>query len=153
MARVINEAPAAAPSVLQPPRAHATFHRLAASLLPFAFGAYAGFLFMMTHWPALKLPGPGRPDLVAHLAIFGLWNALFIACGRFGPRLSIVNIAICTMIASVYAAIDESLQHIPGLNRVPALDDFGANVAGILLAGVFAVMLSRLAGPRNDRDG
>lgn len=123
------------------------------ALLPFVFGGYAGFLFMMTHWPALQLPGPGRPDLVAHLLIFGMWNALLIACGRFGPRLSITNIAICTMIACVYAGFDESLQLVPFINRVAALDDFGANIAGIQTVGVIAVILGRLPMLRKHRDG
>lgn len=108
----------------------------------FVFGAYAGFQFMMTHWPKLVVPGPGRPDLVVHFAVFGLWNALLIACARFGPALSWRNITASTVCASLYAGLDEGLQAIPALRRVCAWDDFGANVAGIHLVAVAALLLS-----------
>ena len=108
----------------------------------FLFGAYAGFQFMMTHWPKLVVPGPGRPDLIVHFAVFGLWNALLISCARFGPALSWRNITASTVLASVYAGVDEGLQAIPVLRRVCAWDDYGANVAGIHLVAVAALLLS-----------
>lgn len=114
--------------------------------LAFVFGAYAGFQFMMTHWPSLVVPGPGRPDIVVHLLVFGLWTALLTACGCFGPPLSVRNIAVAALIASVYAGIDESLQLIPFIRRVAAWDDYGANVAGIHLAALAALALRTLSG-------
>lgn len=117
-------------------------------LLAFIFGGYVGFQFMMTHWPALTLPFPGRPDLVAHFTVFGTWNALLIACGRFGPRFSLRNIAVCTMIAAMYAGVDEGLQLIPAVRRHAAWDDYGCNVAGIQLVALGALILGRFFAPR-----
>ncbi|MCC6678416.1 MAG: hypothetical protein IT436_14870 [Phycisphaerales bacterium] len=113
----------------------------AARTLAFLFGGYVGFQFMMTHWPKLVVPGPGRPDLIVHIAVFGTWNALLIACGRFGPRLSTRNIALSTLTAAIYAAIDESLQLIPFIRRVAALDDYAANLSGILLVAFASLAL------------
>lgn len=117
-------------------------------LTAFVFGGYAGFQFMMTHWPALVVPGPGRPDLLVHILVFGTWNALLIACGLFGPRLSLRNIAVSTLIASVYAGIDETLQLVPFIRRVAALDDYGANIIGIQCVAIVALLLARLVGGR-----
>lgn len=122
------------------------------SLLAFAFGAYVGFQFVMTHWPGLAVPGPGRPDLVVHFAVFGTWNALLIACGCFGPRLSLRNIAVSTLIASLWAAFDEGSQIVPAIRRVAAWDDYGANIAGIQIAAVIAIGLGRLARGAGGRD-
>jgi len=99
-----------------------------------AFWGYAALLFTGTHWPALTLPGRGRPDLYIHFTIFGLWTALLIAAGFFGPPLSSRNIIAALAIAPIYAAIDEGLQAIPWIQRNAALDDWACNVGGILIA-------------------
>ncbi|MGP1310417.1 MAG: hypothetical protein ACTS27_09495, partial [Phycisphaerales bacterium] len=68
--------------------------RRATVILRAGFVVYALTLVTLTHWPRLELPVDviERPDLVAHLLAFGLLNALLIACGFFGPRLSRRNI-------------------------------------------------------------
>lgn len=107
----------------------------------FVFGLYAGFMFMMTHWPRLTIPLPGRPDLLVHMTIFGIWTGLLIACGRFGPALSGRNIGWCFGVGVVYAAIDEGLQAIPFIRRTAAWDDWGCDLTGVALACVIALVL------------
>jgi hypothetical protein len=114
------------------------------SLVRATFFLYALVLFIGTHWPALKINAPGRPDLLVHAAIFSLWTLLLIACGFFGPVLSRRNILTALPVAIVYAAIDESLQAIPWIRRTAALDDYLMNVTGIVaaaaLAGTFLIL-------------
>lgn len=113
-----------------------------------AFFLYVPVLFVGTHWPALQVPGEGRPDLWVHLAAFGLWTTLFIACGFFGPVLSTRNIASALLIAPLYAAFDEGTQAIPALRRTAAWDDYAFNCTGIVLACTIAWLVSRLWRPR-----
>lgn len=113
-----------------------------------AFLLYIPTLFTATHWPNLKIEGSGRPDLVVHLAAFGLWTSLFIASGFFGPALSWRNIRWAFLIASIYAAADEALQAIPSLHRTAAFDDWLANLSGITLACIGALVLSRFLPPK-----
>ena len=108
----------------------------------FLFGLYAGFMFMMTHWPRLTIPLPGRPDLLVHATIFGIWTGLLIACGRFGPPLSARNIGWAFVVGVVYAGIDEALQAIPFLKRTAAWDDWACDVAGVALACAVAFGIS-----------
>lgn len=110
-----------------------------------AFCLYAPALFTATHWPGLRVEGPiPRTDLLAHLGAFGLWGLLFIACGFFGPALSARNIDLSGLVGVVYAAIDEALQGIPGLNRFVSVQDWLANALGIVGAVLFASAASRL---------
>jgi hypothetical protein len=103
------------------------------TLLRAVFGVHAGTLFVLTHWPNLKVEGPmPRPDLWAHFIFFGGWCAFATLAGLFGPALSPANIAQSSMLALTYAAFDEGLQAIPALGRTCALDDFGANTIGVL---------------------
>lgn len=116
-----------------------------------AFAPYAVALFIATHWPKLQVHGPiPRSDLVVHLAVFGGWGILATLCGFFGEPLSRRNIVRTWMLGLVYAAIDESLQAIPVLQRVAALDDYAANATGITLA---AVLLAVVAEIRNRNKG
>ncbi len=108
------------------------------------FWVYAAFIFVGTHWPKLEIPGTGRPDLFAHVAVFGLWAALFIACRFFGPALSWRNIGLGALVSAAYSGIDEGLQAIPFIRRVPAWDDWGANLLGVGVAAAGAAAL-RLA--------
>lgn len=110
-----------------------------------AFWLYLPTLFTATHWPKLTLPGTGRPDLIVHLFAFGLWTALFIGAGFFGPALSWRNIRVAFLIAPLYAAIDEGLQAIPFVHRTAAFDDWLANLSGILLACFGALILMKRA--------
>ena len=110
-------------------------------LVRVAFWLWASALFVGTHWPALTLPGTGRPDLFIHAGIFGLWTLLLLACGYFGPPLSWGNIGAVLLIAPAYAGLDEALQAIPWVRRHAALDDWACDVLGILIAcGVAAVL-------------
>jgi hypothetical protein len=107
-----------------------------------AFWAYAAFVFIGTHYPKLVVPGAGRPDILVHIAVFALWTALIIACGFFGPPLSARNLIVSAVIAAIYSGVDELLQAIPFIRRVPAWDDWGANLIGVASATGVAALLS-----------
>jgi len=113
------------------------------SVRVFLFGCYAGFMFVGTHWPAFTIPMPGRPDLVMHLVLFGLWTAMCIGAEPFGPMLSLRNILASQLLSVIYAGIDEGLQAIPFIRRAAALDDFGANTCGVLGVTLVALTLRR----------
>jgi VanZ family protein len=112
----------------------------------FLFGLYAGFMFMMTHWPRLNIPLPGRPDLLVHASIFGVWTGLLLACGRFGPPLSGRNIGSTFLVGVGYAGVDEALQAIPFLKRTAAWDDWACDVTGVALACAVAFGISLTVG-------
>lgn len=107
-----------------------------------AFWAYAGFVFIATHYPKLQVPGPGRPDILVHIGVFALWTALIIGCSFFGPALSAKNLVVSAIMAAVYSGVDELLQAIPFIRRVPAWDDWGANLIGVASATGVAALLS-----------
>jgi len=109
------------------------------------FGWYAGFLFMLTHWPRLTIPLPGRPDLLVHASIFAVWTCLLIACGLFGPALSIRNIGRSFPVALAYSAIDEGLQAIPFIRRNAAWDDWACNATGVAAACLAALLIGTVA--------
>ncbi|MEX2217492.1 MAG: hypothetical protein WD749_01925 [Phycisphaerales bacterium] len=125
---------------------------LSRQLARWAFLLYALALFTATHWPALEIPGEGRPDLWIHLAVFALWAALLIAAGLFGPPLSIRNILAVAVLGAAWAALDEALQGIPWVRRHPGVDDWLCNVAGIALACLSALALRPLLDRRERRD-
>lgn len=106
-----------------------------------SFLVYVPALFVATHWPALEVPGEGRPDLLVHVAVFALWTSLLIGAGFFGPALSWRNILIVLPIAIAWAAFDEATQAIPFVRRHAAIDDFLANLVGILLACLAGLVL------------
>lgn len=117
------------------------------------FFVYVPLLFLATHWPNFQIPVPGRPDLIVHAAVFGLWTAVLIACAFFGPALSWRNIAWCTLIAAVYSGVDEGLQAVPWIRRHAAWDDWGANLIGVLGVGLAAAALAaarRTPAPREE---
>lgn len=105
------------------------------------FAAYAGVLFAATHYPRLRLPAAGRPDLAVHIVAFVIWTALLVLCGFFGPRFSGRNIALSVLVASVYSGVDEALQAIPFLHRFASWDDWAANLAGVAIAGGVAALV------------
>jgi VanZ family protein len=110
----------------------------------FVFIAYAILLATATHWPSLAIGDPqsaARPDLPIHVAAFGLLTALLIACAFFGGALSPRNILISTPIAGAYSALDEASQAIPILDRSVSPEDLLANLLGVTLAGLAALML------------
>lgn len=109
------------------------------------FVVYAVFLATMTHWPNLKVEsGLPRTDLWAHTGAFFVWTILLLATGWLGPRLSRKNLARCMPIAVAISGLDELTQGIPGLGRFVTWEDFGANVLGVVLAGVvWGVLIAR----------
>lgn len=114
------------------------------------FACYAVLLATATHWPQLTVPVPGRPDLVVHLVVFGLWTALCIAAGFFGPALSSRNIVYSAAAAAIIAGVDEATQAIPILNRHAAPDDAAANLLGVLVATGAAALLAWRWRPAKD---
>jgi hypothetical protein len=114
----------------------------------FVFGGYCGVAFMLTHYPQLTLPMPGRPDLLAHMGLFGLWTVLCTLCGLFGPAMSTDNILRSGAVSLVYCGLDEWSQAIPFIRRFAALDDFGANTLGVMAATATLLFLSSLLGSR-----
>lgn len=111
-----------------------------------AFIVYALTLVTLTHWPQLEIPSDiiERPDLVAHFGAFGLFTLLLIAASFFGPALSPRNITRAAIVAAVYAPIDELTQSIPGVNRTTSAWDLLANLGGVALATLAAILLSRI---------
>lgn len=109
----------------------------------FAFALYAVMLFTATHWPRLEIP-PGpipRPDLLAHFAAFGMWTILLGLSGWLDPKPESGWTARSWLIwaaACGYAALDESLQAIPIIQRDANSDDLMANWGGVTVgAGIF----------------
>ncbi len=109
------------------------------------FWVYVPLLFTATHWPNAKLPMTGRPDLVLHLTIFGVWTGLLIGAAFFGAALSWRNILWCAAIGAVYSGVDEALQAIPAIRRNAAWDDWGANLLGVAAATIVAILIRRVA--------
>ena len=108
------------------------------------FLAYAACLFVATHWPNLVIEGPiPRPDLVAHCLAFGTWTALCMYAGWFARPASAENLFPSLLLSGMYAGVDEGLQAIPFVHRFAALDDFGANMIGVLLASAVAAWIAR----------
>ncbi|MCC6428393.1 MAG: hypothetical protein IT435_16425 [Phycisphaerales bacterium] len=121
--------------------------------LQFVFGVYAGITLMLTHYPQLTIPVPGRPDLVAHMGLFGLWTLFCCACGWFGPALSETNIWRSGGVSLVYSGLDEWSQGIPAIRRFAALDDFGANALGVIAATALMLLAGRILGTRTGGSG
>jgi hypothetical protein len=119
-----------------------------------AFSCYAAALFIGTHFPNLKIrvPHVERPDLIIHLSVFAVWFTLLLGTGWIGPWRRFRSIALCALISAVYACFDEFSQSLPGLNRTSAMDDLYANLAGIGLGTIVALIASRLAA-RGDNPG
>jgi len=112
-----------------------------------AFWGFAVILFTATHWPALQLPGPPNTDKFVHIAAFGCWTMLLILAAFFGGPFRWRNILACLIIAPIYAAIDEYSQAIPFIKRSAEFADYFANLKGIGLAGIIAIVLMVLTAP------
>ena len=105
-------------------------------------GAFALILVTATHWPKLQIAAPiPRPDLIAHIGAFGLWTSLAIRARLFGTALSRRNVALTSLLAASYAAIDEVTQGFPGLGRTVAVSDWLANLAGVAMAARGAIIV------------
>lgn len=121
-------------------------HLLSPSLSPrwrIAFWVYAAALFTGTHIPRFQLDVPGveRPDLALHLLAFCGWFGLFWLTGYAASPRRWRSIPLAFIIACLYAAADELLQGIPGLDRTVAWDDYLSNVGGIALGALIAVLI------------
>lgn len=117
------------------------------------FALYAALLFTLTHWPNLAIENDFyRPDLVIHMGTFGLWAALCTFCAFFGPALSVRNVLLSGLVAGLYACVDEALQGFTFLHRHAAWDDLGADMLGVTLVIVGALILGALtrAGRRSE---
>jgi VanZ family protein len=110
-----------------------------------AFWVYVPVLFVLTHWPRLELPFPGRPDLGVHFIAFGLWAGLLSLAAYFGGPARCRNALLVWPIAVAYAALDEGLQAIPFVHRHAAVDDWLANVGGVTIGCAAALLLGRWA--------
>lgn len=110
------------------------------------FVCFALVLVTLTHWPNLEIDIEviQRPDLVAHFGAFGLWTLLLIAASFFGPMLSTRNIALATLVAAIYAPLDELTQGIPGVNRHVSMFDLAANLGGVAGASLFMLLVARI---------
>lgn len=106
------------------------------------FIAYVLFIFMMTHWPKLVVPGPEGTDKYVHEMVFGLWTILALRSCFFGPLLSARNIIGAFVLAALYAAFDESTQALPFIHRSSEFADYFANLKGIAIVTVGAVVWS-----------
>jgi len=113
------------------------------------FAVYAVALFIGTHIPNLhvRVPTIDRPDLLIHMAAFGGWFSLLLAAELLGPWRAFRSIALCLLIAICCAAVDEYSQSLPILRRTAAWDDFVANVMGIVLAAILALIAAQLFKP------
>ncbi|MDX9911544.1 MAG: VanZ family protein [Phycisphaerales bacterium] len=127
------------------PRPSTPHNRRTRGAIRAAFWLWALTLFTLTHWPGLAIEGVPieRPDLYAHLGVFGLWGALLAWGGFFGPPVSLRNAGLSLLTGVVYAAIDESLQLIPALRRHAGFDDFAANTLGLALGVSGAMLVAR----------
>ena len=106
-------------------------------------------VLVLTLWPRLELQIPiKRPDLYAHLGVFGSLTFVATAAGLFGRPLSNRNILLTALAVGLFACIDESLQSIPAIHRTCALDDAMANLLGVSLGAAIAWGWRRLTRPR-----
>lgn len=105
-----------------------------------AFFAYAAALFVATHWPRLELNvrGVERPDLLAHLLVFGVWFLLLFFSGLPGSTGLYRSVGRAWLIAAGYAAADEALQLPEFVRRHAAWDDLAANLAGVSIGAMLA---------------
>lgn len=94
-----------------------------------AFFAYALGLTTGTHWPNLEI-GPEVPasDKIIHMLAFG---GLFIL---FRQARWITRLWLLWIVVMVWAAIDETSQQLPGLNRTVSIYDYMADTLGITTA-------------------
>jgi VanZ family protein len=92
------------------------------------------FVLVTTLWPRLSLGSGESPiDKLIHAAAFGVLATLFV----YTRWLRSLWWSLLFMLA--LAALDEALQMIPQLGRSADLDDWGADVVGIVIALAFCM--------------
>jgi VanZ family protein len=112
-----------------------------------ALPAYWIFLFCATHFPKAKLPGRiPKEDKLVHFVAFGLLAFLLWRCAEsFGRKLSGRFVWMAFGGLGIYAAADEYLQGLPGINRSVSLLDWLADLAGIAAVLIAFEVRRRLA--------
>lgn len=110
------------------------------------FAVYAACLFAATHWPNLRIESRqiDRPDILIHIAAFAIWTVLLALSGLVGPWLKSRTALLAGAVALAFAAFDEASQALPILGRTAALDDYLADVAGIVIASLVVLGWSTL---------
>ena len=111
------------------------------------FVAYTILLLLGTLWPNLKVDvgDVPRPDLYLHLLAFGGFTALMLGCQWFGPLLSARNIAWSGVVSTGFALANESAQGLPFIHRHARLDDAAANILGVALPLMGALLLGAIS--------
>ncbi|MFG0275836.1 MAG: VanZ family protein [Phycisphaerales bacterium] len=108
-----------------------------------AFGAYVLVLLTATHWPTVDLgPAPPNTDKVLHIGAYAVWGALALASGLFGRWSAPSTLVRVGLAGTVFAAIDEATQSLPGVNRHASLSDWIADILGLALALAAAWVVS-----------
>lgn len=108
----------------------------------FAFWFYALGVFTSTHWPRLEINVPGfeRPDLFLHFSVFGTWCFLLYATEYLGPLNRYKTVAKAWVIAALVSCADEALQIPEFVHRHAAWDDLAADVGGVTLGAIAALV-------------
>ena len=110
---------------------------IAARNIRFAFFLALGCTFVVTHIPRLAVGAPDSPvDKLVHASGYGVLAALLLLARWWRS----VWPAIAALAA--WAALDEATQAIPGLGRSADLDDWLADVTGMVIAAAFFVAAS-----------
>lgn len=132
-------------------------------LFRLAFWVYAIGIFVLTHWPELRVHSDRIPriDIHIHMATFAMWAGLLLLTGYLardaqdplaegrGLRgwLKVVltgrAIVLTVLVGVVYCAFDEGTQAIPALGRTAAWDDYAADCGGIIVAALGATLVRR----------
>jgi VanZ family protein len=111
-----------------------------------AFWIFAAILTIGLLWPNAQLPPViNRPDLIVHGVSYGLFTTLLFAsrlCQRppTTHQRTWRSLLWTAATALIYSTATESLQAIPFLNRTSALDDWLANLLGVVLGVIIASM-------------
>ncbi|RMF74578.1 MAG: VanZ family protein [Planctomycetota bacterium] len=109
--------------------------------------SYWVFLFVCTHLPKARLPGPADSDKAAHMLAFGLLAFCYWKFAEtFGRPVSEQLVWHAVLVLTAYAAFDEYLQRFVG--RSPSLEDWIADVCGIVAVLATLEFLRRRAAAR-----
>jgi hypothetical protein len=104
---------------------------------------YALALTIATHWPNLeiRIGEIPRPDILLHAVCFGMLTLLILISGLFRrPVLTAGNIGLTWLAGAAWSGLDELSQGLPGINRWVAWSDFFANLLGVTLIALAALV-------------
>lgn len=109
---------------------------------------WAAVLFLLSAWPNPSGPSWLRvSDKVAHFVLFAVLGAA-LAVGRRWSGSSVSHFMVL-VVGMLYGATDEWHQALVP-NRTPALDDWIADVAGVVVGYAVVTYLLRSVEPRAD---